>query len=194
MSFANPSGSGNVNLKRSQTNAADLGLRLSAVQHFVNERQRFDASTNSLNAMAARSRSNIAALNWNFGESELYTGQQRVPNTSNLSRATSFYHRDQIQSARSMGFLGPPCNKDLSRPLHVDCSVEYDLGNQPCHQLLLLGGRVVVLQPVTITTSINNSKCFTNNSRSLILNSRNRLLPNPNIALRDTQAFLLEVG
>jgi hypothetical protein len=29
-----------------------------------------------------------------------------------------------------MGFLGPPC-KDLSRPLHVDCSVEYDLGNQP---------------------------------------------------------------
>ena len=131
MSFANPSGSGNVHLKRSQTNAADLGLRLSAVQHFVNERQRFDASTNSLNAMAARSRSNIAALNWNFGEAELYTGQQRVPNPTNLSRATSFYQRDQIQSARSMGFLGPPCNKDLSRPLHVDCSVEYDLGNQP---------------------------------------------------------------
>ena len=130
MSFANPTGgTSNVNLKRSQTNAADLGARLSAVQHFVNERQRFEASTNSLNTMAARSRSNIAALNWNFGETELYTS--RVPNTStNLSRATSFYHRDQMQSARSMGFLGPP-PKDLSRPLHVDCSVEYDLGNQP---------------------------------------------------------------
>ena len=81
MSFANPSaGTSNVNLKRSQTNAADLGARLSAVQHFVNERQRFEASTNSLNTMAARSRSNIAALNWNFGESELYTS--RVPNNN----------------------------------------------------------------------------------------------------------------
>ena len=125
MSFANPTGGSNVNLKRSQTNAADLlGSRLSAVQHFVNDRQRFESCQNSVNA--ARSRSNIAALNWT--ESELYSG--RIPGGTNLSRATSFYHRDQLQPARSMGFLGPP-TKDLSRPLHVDCSVEYDLGNQP---------------------------------------------------------------
>ena len=126
MSFANPTGTTNVSLKRSQTNAADLGSRLSAVQHFVNERQRFESSQNSLNA--ARSRSNIAALNWNIADNELYVN--RVPMVTNLTRATSFYHRDQLQPARSMGFLGPPC-KDLSRPLHVDCSVEYDLGNQP---------------------------------------------------------------
>ena len=81
--------------------------------------------------------------------------------STGISRASSFYHhRDHpMQAARSLGFLASANSrsslalpssmtaissncpggagntsqscKDLSQPLHVDCSVEYDLGNQP---------------------------------------------------------------
>lgn len=80
------------------------------------------------------------------------------PSNTGISRASSFYHhRDHpMQTARSLGFLASANSrsslalpsmvqgsnpagttnssqscKDLSQPLHVDCSVEYDLGNQP---------------------------------------------------------------
>ena len=81
------------------------------------------------------------------------------PSNTGVSRASSFYHHRDLpmQTARSLGFLASANSrsslalpsmiqgsnpaaasstssqscKDLSQPLHVDCSVEYDLGNQP---------------------------------------------------------------
>ena len=107
----------------------------------------------------ARSRSNIAALGLNHPE-VVYRPlpNQHGGGHSKISRASSFYHHRPeagLASARSLGYLAsavsqsrsslalqPPPQpqlvpqqsqscKDLSQPLHVDCSVEYDLGNQP---------------------------------------------------------------
>ena len=109
----------------------------------------------------ARSRSNIAALGLNHPEVVYRPlPNQHGHGGSKISRASSFYHHRPeagLASARSLGYLAsavsqsrsslalqiPPhphqpqavlqsqsC-KDLSQPLHVDCSVEYDLGNQP---------------------------------------------------------------
>ena len=109
----------------------------------------------------ARSRSNVAALGLNpeavYRPSSGHCRSGR--SGGGISRATSFYHHNRSDHHRSMGYLtshGPPppllptsgfhlsrsslalstaaqnpVKKDLSQPLHVDCSVEYDLGSQP---------------------------------------------------------------
>ncbi len=80
-------------------------------------------------AMAARSRSNIATL----------CPPQQPRDLFRLPPAAAYQHRSfchlhemlpPLNRPRSGVFLSQSC-RDLSQPLHVDCSVEYDLGNQP---------------------------------------------------------------
>lgn len=116
-----------VNLRRSHTNVGDLpgtGLRKPGMY-------------------LARSRSNIAALGLNpeaVYRPSSHTAHHGLPKTS-IARAASFYHANRpLHNSRSLGQIGSllalnsgpqPVSKDLSQPLHVDCSVEYDLGHQP---------------------------------------------------------------
>lgn len=145
-----------VSLRRSHTNVADFGAvrRTYAVSkpRYWNETPAGAVTASELTGMfGARSRSNIAALGLN-PEAVYRPSMPRngLPSRSGISRASSFYHHREhpLQTARSMGFLAsapnsrsslalPSCVtssqscKDVSQPLHVDCSVEYDLGNQP---------------------------------------------------------------
>ena len=128
-----------VSLRRSHTNVADFGA--SKNRHFASRPRYFDQSELPV-LYTARSRSNIAALGLN--PEVVY---RPLPNQTKISRASSFayHHRTEaLPSARSLGYLASSQSrsslalqpqsqscKDLSQPLHVDCSVEYDLGNQP---------------------------------------------------------------
>ena len=118
-------------LRRSATNAADfvtrrhLGLQPAQMPKIQTQW----GSTAELNGLAARSRTNIAAIG-------LPAPEWQVPRRSNISRATSFYHQPAKPMAFAPGLqLGPPRrpfhSRDVSKPLHVDCSIEYDLGAQP---------------------------------------------------------------
>lgn len=142
-----------VSLRRSHTNVADFGRPGKGFRssRYWNESGCDVNSTTGL--YLARSRSNIAALGLNPEAVYRPSSQYHVvhhhglpaggSSSVGISRAASFYHhRDHrpMQTARSLGFLAnsrsslalPTTNcKDLSQPLHVDCSVEYDLGNQP---------------------------------------------------------------
>ena len=145
-----------VSLRRSHTNVADFGAKRSA-GHFASRPRYFaDHQSEHLPVMyTARSRSNIAALGLNHPE-VVYRPLPNQHGGPKISRASSFYHHRPeagLASARSLGYLAsavsqsrsslalqpppqPPVPqsqscKDLSQPLHVDCSVEYDLGNQP---------------------------------------------------------------
>ena len=139
-----------VSLRRSHTNVADFSARKASYGRPNRYWNHEGCELPSGGLYLARSRSNIAALGLNpeavYRPSQLH----HLPKSgSGISRASSFYHhRDHaLPSARSLGFLAssnsrsslalPASNsstqscKDLSQPLHVDCSVEYDLGNQP---------------------------------------------------------------
>ena len=120
-----------VSLRRSHTNVADLPRK--------GFRPRYHEGCELPGLYVARSRSNIAAMGLN--PENVYRPSQGLP-SKGISRAASFYHHRELNS-RSMGFLASANSrsslalptsqscKDLSQPLHVDCSVEYDLGHQP---------------------------------------------------------------
>lgn len=120
-----------VSLRRSHTNVADLPRK--------GFRPRYYEGCELPGLYVARSRSNIAAMGLN--PENVYRPSQGLP-SKGISRAASFYHHRELNS-RSMGFLASANSrsslalptsqscKDLSQPLHVDCSVEYDLGHQP---------------------------------------------------------------
>ena len=121
-----------VSLRRSHTNVADLPRK--------GFRPRYYDGCELPGLYVARSRSNIAALGLN--PENVYRPSQGLP-SKGISRAASFYHHREFSNSRSMGFLASANSrsslalptsqscKDLSQPLHVDCSVEYDLGHQP---------------------------------------------------------------
>lgn len=131
-----------VSLRRSHTNVADFGAKRPHFAARGHARGYFEQSEMPV-LYTARSRSNIAALGLN--PDVVY---RPLPNQPKISRASSFayHHRPEaLPSARSLGYLASTAQsrsslalqpqsqscKDLSQPLHVDCSVEYDLGNQP---------------------------------------------------------------
>ena len=84
----------------------------------------------------ARSRTNIAALH--------HLGHH-APRRTQVTRALSFYHPGTPavfspppppeggggSGGTRVSTLPRPPAKDVSQPLHVDCSIEYDLGAQP---------------------------------------------------------------
>ena len=132
-----------VSLRRSHTNVAEFGGG-GKRGHFSSRPRYFDPHQSELPVLyTARSRSNIAALGLN-GPEVVYH-RPLPPNQPKIGRASSFYHHradHALPTARSLGFLASSRSslalqpqsqscKDLSQPLHVDCSVEYDLGNQP---------------------------------------------------------------
>ena len=172
-----------VSLRRSHTNVADFSRRRPPQTRYWNE----GCELPSYGPMyLARSRSNIAALGLN---PEAVYRPNGLPKTS-INRASSFYHhRDHrpMQTARSLGFLAASnlshsrssiterpgafsqsC-KDLSQPLHVDCSVEYDLGNQPkipkdSAPLLII--HPAYAQDTGLTETASNSRFHPYNSSS----------------------------
>lgn len=145
-----------VSLRRSHTNVADFARPkgFTRSSRYWNE-SGCDVNSTNGGLYLARSRSNIAALGLNPEAVYRPSNQYHVvhhhglpaqgSSSVGISRAASFYHhRDHrpMQTARSLGFLANSRSslalptsmnscKDLSQPLHVDCSVEYDLGNQP---------------------------------------------------------------
>ena len=160
-----------VSLRRSHTNVADLPRK--------GFRPRYYEGCELPGLYVARSRSNIAAMG--LKPENVYRPSQGLP-SKGISRAASFYHHRELNS-RSMGFLASANSrsslalptsqscKDLSQPLHVDCSVEYDLGHQP--KIPKDSAPLLIIHPAFQNTSTNS----VNVSNTEVQNQQTRFHP-----------------
>ena len=121
-------------LRRSATNVADFQRRLTALQPAGAGPRGAQVHPwgSQVDLGVARSRTNIMQMQLGpGGGGPTASGATGGPKRSQVTRASSFYHPSNPSSfsARTSSLTRP--QKDLSKPLHVDCSIEYDLGAQP---------------------------------------------------------------
>lgn len=57
--------------------------------------------------------------------------RRATPASSSASALASTSGHEQVKKSSSRGLIRPPAGKDFSKPLFVDCSIEYELPNAP---------------------------------------------------------------